>query len=432
MLSVSLLETMHSPDVRESLLYIHTEEGFNGYRRELLITQLTPIEESFLVCIRCKGIMREACSTNEGLLQVCFLCIENPEGPYQNVASARKSVLELKVKCPLSKRKCGWKGKMCDISKHLDDCPCYIVECSLDCGDIIQRGDVYLHQTTDCPMKPIKCEYCDNQFSPIKLIDHEEECKNTPTLCSNQCGMQVKKVNVDYHLKSECPLALSPCSFAQYGCGATLMKREEVNEHMRKNNELHTALLSEYIATTQTGILERISQLETCEKNRSKQIEELTKQNNKLSNKVRHLNEIIMTSLVGTMLRWRVVGFASDTNYYESPVFTIEGYTLRCNINLEDAKLQVKLSTIKGSGDKNAKWPFKGKSIVLLVNQDKENESLYFEGEEVELVRNFYDVSGDSINHNKRVCSIPIASVIRDPFCKKGMVVLYVLVKSVA
>ena len=423
---------MHRPDVRESLLYIHTEDGFNGYRRELLITQLTPIEESYLVCIHCKGIMREACSTNEGLLQVCFLCIENQEGPYQNLVSARKSVLELNVKCPLSDRKCGWKGKMCDISQHLDECVCYIIECSLDCGDIIQRGNALLHQTTDCPMKPIKCEFCNNRFSPILLIDHEEECKNTPIICSNQCGMQVKKADIDYHLKSECPNSLSPCSFDQYGCSATQMKRESLKEHMRSNNELHTALLSEYIATTQTAVLERISQLESAERDRSKQMEELSKQNNKLSNKVRHLNDIIMTSLVGTLLRWRIVGFASDTNYYESPALVIEGYTLKCNISLEDAKLQVKLSTIKGPGDKNAKWPFKGKSIVLLVNQDRENESLYFEGEDVELVRNFYDNLGDSINHNKRVCSIPIASVIRDPFCKKGVVSLYVLVKAIA
>ena len=426
------METMHRPDVRESLLYTHTEDGFGGYRRELLIAQLTPIEESFLVCTCCKGIMREACSTNEGLLQVCFMCVENPEGSYQNLASARKSVLELKVKCPLSNRKCEWKGKMCDISQHLDECPYYIIECSLDCGEIVQRGNIMLHQTTDCPMKPIKCKFCNKDFPPILLIDHEEECKNTAILCTNKCGVQVKKVDIEYHLKSECPNSLSPCSFAQYGCGATHMKREEVREHMRSNNELHTALLSEYIATTQTVVLERISQLETAEKHSAEQMEELTKQNNKLSNKLRHLNDIIMTSLIGTMLRWRIVGFASDTSYYESPVFAFEGYTLKCNISLEDAKLQIKLGTIKGAGDKNAKWPFRGKSIVLLVNQDRENESLYFEGEEVELARNFYDVSGDSVNQNKRVCSIPIASVIRDPFCKKGVVMLYVLVKSVA
>ncbi|KAI6648012.1 TNF receptor-associated factor 4 [Oopsacas minuta] len=422
---------MQKPDVREKLLYIQTEDGFNGFKRELLTTQLTPIEDSFLACNKCKGIMREACSTNEGLLQVCFMCIENPQNPYQNLVAARKSVLELNVKCPLQKRGCDWNGKICEISQHVDECPCYQIECSLDCGVIHQRKSALQHINIECTMRPVNCEFCDKLVSPTLLIQHLNECENTKMDC-NSCGMQVKKINMEFHLKTECSERSLPCTYAQYGCSAIQLKKDEVKDHMRINNELHTALLSEYIASTQTDIMERICQLEEVDKHRSAQIEELTKQNNKLSNKIRHLNNVFMTSLAGSRLRWKISGFASDTTLYESPTFSLEGYIFKCSISIEDAKAHVKVSTLKSGGDKNAKWPFRGKSIVMLVNQDREDESLYFHGDEIELARNFYETPWDSVNQNKRICSIPIASVIRDPFCKKGTVMIYVLVQSLA
>ena len=420
---------MYHPDVKENLLYIQTEDGFNGYKRDLLATQLTQIEESFLACTKCKGIMREACSTHEGMLQVCFQCIEDPLSPYQNLVAARKSVVELNVTCPLHVRKCEWKGKMCDISQHLDECPYYQVECSLECGVVLERRTVQLHLTTECTMRPVNCEFCDKPIPPTQLTQHLYDCQNMKITC-NSCGMEVKKINMEIHLKTECPNRSLPCTYAVYGCSATELKLDEVKNHITMNTELHTALLSEYIAKTQTGLLEKMSQLEESDRRKGEQIEELTKQNSRLYNKVRQLNDVIMTSLAGAMLRWKIVGFASDVNLYESPSFSFDGYTFRCAINLEDAKLHVKLGTLKGGADKNAKWPFRGKSIVILVNQDRENDSLYYEGEEVELARNFYDAAGDSVNQNKRVCSIPIASVIRDPFCKKGAVMLYVLVRS--
>ena len=422
---------METPDIREKLLFMQTAEGFSGYKQSLLLTELTPIEESFLICAKCKGIMRDACTINEGMLQACLYCIEITEAAYQSLASARKSVLELAIMCPLHMRGCDWKGKICDLTKHVDECLCFMIECSLGCGMVLQRCDVTLHENTDCAKLKVECNLCQRKVSSAELPLHQEECRESLVECRNACGMQIKLGEAAAHLKSECMNSVHDCSYVRYGCGATQLRRQQLGEHMRENSELHTALFNASIASTQKDLLDRITRLEETDRQKSVQMEELAKQNTKLGNKVRYLNAIVMTSLIGTALRWKITGFGSDAIHYESPGFALEGYAFKCSILLEDVKLHVKLSTVKGAGDKTVKWPFRGKSIVVLVNQDRENESLHFEGEDgLELARNFYEGTGDSVNQNKKICTIPIASVIRDPYCKKGTVLIYVLLKS--
>ena len=87
----------------ELLCISQQESGFGGYKRELLVQNLSVLEENLVVCPKCKGIMRDASVWNG--LTSCFDCSEN------SMCSSKSDLLRdniaiMQTKCPLYDRGC--------------------------------------------------------------------------------------------------------------------------------------------------------------------------------------------------------------------------------------------------------------------------------------------------------------------------------------
>ena len=75
------VEEIPYSDEIEGLVYKRLDGRYRGWRVELLVEKLTnKLEEKFLLCSCCRGLMRDACLLEkEGKQELgCFVCI--PEG----------------------------------------------------------------------------------------------------------------------------------------------------------------------------------------------------------------------------------------------------------------------------------------------------------------------------------------------------------------
>ena len=95
MATLPVEETESSEEI-EGLVYKRLEGRYRGWRVELLEEQLTSkLEERFLLCSYCSGVVRDACLLErEGKQELrCLVCV--PEGiPWQPVEMSRESVNE--------------------------------------------------------------------------------------------------------------------------------------------------------------------------------------------------------------------------------------------------------------------------------------------------------------------------------------------------
>ena len=95
MATLPMEETESSEEI-EGLVYKRLEGRYRGWRVELLEEQLTnKLEEKFLLCSYCSGVMRDACLLErEGKQELrCLVCI--PEGvSWQPSLMSRESINE--------------------------------------------------------------------------------------------------------------------------------------------------------------------------------------------------------------------------------------------------------------------------------------------------------------------------------------------------
>ena len=82
---------------------------------------------------------------------------QNPNIP------VRKMVNSLKCSCPLKERGCGWRGTLEYCEDHLAMCGYVRDECSLECGEVLQRNELKLHKDS-CPCRKVKCKHCFRDF----------------------------------------------------------------------------------------------------------------------------------------------------------------------------------------------------------------------------------------------------------------------------
>ena len=97
MATLPVEETESSEEI-EGLVYKRLEGRYRGWRVELLEEQLTSkVEERFLLCSYCSGIMRDACLLErEGKQELrCLVCI--PEGIPCDTLEMNREVINEKI-----------------------------------------------------------------------------------------------------------------------------------------------------------------------------------------------------------------------------------------------------------------------------------------------------------------------------------------------
>ena len=95
MATLPVEDIQYSEEIEE-LVYKKLDGSYRGWKVELLVEQITSkLEEKFLLCSYCSGLMRDACLLQkEGKQELrCLVCI--PEGiPWQPVEMSRETINE--------------------------------------------------------------------------------------------------------------------------------------------------------------------------------------------------------------------------------------------------------------------------------------------------------------------------------------------------
>ena len=211
-------KSYNSVDSKEQLILVQTgEEEFGGYKQDLLVNTLNEVEIDFYVCTQCKGVMRNACQLGEEQIPVCETCV-GKKGSILPMMKARKKIPELKVNCPLATRGCEWNGTLDEFDKHLDVCQEFIIECKYDCGVIIKRCELNNHCNNECLNRKVSCEHCQSMIVYKELNQHFKECPEFPLLCPNNCATSLKCKQIDSHIETYCPNTVVECRYERFGC----------------------------------------------------------------------------------------------------------------------------------------------------------------------------------------------------------------------
>ena len=214
-------------EIGRELCLVRGKRGGNlGYKKEILIENLSERESTIFVCIRCQGLMREVC-TSSGGEQFCSFCKKGDEQTHPNI-QMDNMILSFKSSCPLIARGCKWLGVLGGCQNHLDTCGYVYETCKLRCGVVLQRNELSVHEMEKCPQRLLECEHCNNEFKSCVLHIHVDNCPKMEVSCELKCGKIMCCEDMTQHLKQECGLMEVSC---ELGCGKE-MTRNELRIHM--------------------------------------------------------------------------------------------------------------------------------------------------------------------------------------------------------
>ena len=163
------------PEIGRDLCRVRTEGGkYCGYKKNILIENLSERDNAISMCPRCKGILRELCMSTGGE-QFCSCCKKEGEQTTTNV-HMNNMILCFKCCCPLMVRGCDWVGTLGDCENHLDTCGYVQEKCKLKCGVVLQRNNHVTHEKDDCIQRIVKCEHCKKNFKFRELTKHLDVC----------------------------------------------------------------------------------------------------------------------------------------------------------------------------------------------------------------------------------------------------------------
>ncbi|XP_065674838.1 TNF receptor-associated factor 5-like isoform X1 [Hydra vulgaris] len=114
------------------------------------------------LCLSCSEEMRKR---NNGVL-VCPLdnTILKPGQTFRDKAIER-DILQLKVKCNHSLKKCQWTGELKAINNHLGSCEYQEVKCPNEqCSTSLLRKELTDHLKTKCTYRLSNCQHCNQKI----------------------------------------------------------------------------------------------------------------------------------------------------------------------------------------------------------------------------------------------------------------------------
>ena len=249
-----------SIDSKEQLILVQTGQGkFGGYKQDLLVNTFNEMEIEFYVCTECKGVMRNACQMGEEQIIVCETCV-GEKGSILPMMKARKKISELSANCPLATRGCEWNATLSEVSQHLDVCQEFLIKCKYDCGVIIKKCELNNHCNNECVNRKVSCECCRSMIVYKELNQHFKECPEFQLLCPNNCATSLKRKQIDSHIETDCPNTVVECRYERFGC-KQVVKRCEMEEHKKTNEIKHLEMTTSFAVSRIEKLEATISQL---------------------------------------------------------------------------------------------------------------------------------------------------------------------------
>ena len=166
-------------------------------------------------------------------------------------------------------------------------CPFMELKC-LYCSNLFQRSKLLEHQNSLCPLRPTVCTYCDKYCSSNEDVTttHWSRCAYYPINCSNECGKIMQRQDLAIHIATQCPLAEVDCDFKEAGCKTRLL-RKDMEVHLDDNVVRHLSLMS----SSHSKVLMAVGEHDNLLKNLIHSTERLQRKTVKLSQTLDTVNQ---------------------------------------------------------------------------------------------------------------------------------------------
>ena len=417
---------------------IATPNEIGGYEDKFVETVLDryvcnichlPSRDPYLsVC--CGHVFCKSCLENVKkavtISNACPVCRDDEFVTFPNKQLDRE-VKSLHVMCTNKERGCEWQGELNDIDIHLvnsDGCQFESVNCSYECGKMLQRQYLTGHVKTECPRRIIDCQYChitgEHQFIEG---EHKERCPKLPIPCPNKCELgSVPREGMEVH-KKECPLEMVQCEYHNVGCEQRMMRKRK-RQHEEEKMEEHLSITNRRLADTHSQLntaLEQINTLMVILHQTAGQTASRTHAVSTVSVAQWWAKLTAMSLLIksgdqlcpvtmnitkfsrrkGDHLEWCSDSFYSHDKGYKM-CLCVYPADLTSSTTDEDTHMSVYLCLMKGPHDDELTWPLRGKFEVKLLNQisdcEHHSETIAYDD------RTEDDVAGRVTDHGDNAC----------------------------
>ncbi|XP_077986432.1 TNF receptor-associated factor 2-like [Glandiceps talaboti] len=245
-----------------------------GYSKEIF---LSAPEVKFL-CTSCHLILKDPVQTYCGhrycrsciddmLSQpghhVCVECGEDDDDPESLITTSQifpdkaiqRELRSVTVKC--INDGCDWEGHFKDYEDHVQVCDYEVIACiKRGCDQRILRGNLVNHLDTQCAMRVVQCEYCDEDVTWKELKAHHAKCPKFLMTCTF-CGKKnIPREKYGDHIdavKGDCKKKVAPCKYQNVGC-KEMVEVEKMSQHLEKTKTQHLDLLHAEISVVNEAL----------------------------------------------------------------------------------------------------------------------------------------------------------------------------------
>ena len=256
----------------------------------------------------------------------------------------------LPVNCLNMAKGCKWKGAVKSAKNHLATCKYQDVECTNECGTVVQRRNLDSHLTKDCPKRPHKCLLCDElgEYQYITGAGHLDICPNQLIACP-LCSREKKRHSMESH-QVKCRVEPVSCHYQSVGCAAR-PRRQDLPQHNLTAMSDHLRLAIQVIGRlrAENAYLGRIVSMGPL---RSEIL--------KMENVSRFLNA---RSAKGRS--WHSSNFSTNST---------KGYTAFLRVDFNSATtgfVSCYISVTAGKHGTDLEWPFSGIFTVSILNHSE-------------------------------------------------------------
>ena len=154
-----------------------------------------------------------------------------------------RNVKEMKVYCPNKHKGCSWQDKVNEVPAHLTrNCQHEDVECTNQCGQMVQRQHFSRHISNECQFRTAKCKYCRTEGQHVYILgQHKQTCPKYPVPCPNGCKVtDLLQENLPAH-RQVCLLEPVPCEYFKEGCTEKVPRQNQA-KHNKEYMERHLTL----------------------------------------------------------------------------------------------------------------------------------------------------------------------------------------------
>ena len=335
-------------------------------------------------CPLCLHVTREPFLTSccgQHFCQVCITKIltDNKPCPFCKNTSfstfldkkQKRRVLDLKVYCDKKTEGCQWVSGLGELEEHLvEKCQFVEVNCSNNCGLVMQRQLLEAHRLRFCLNRPHDCEHCNLRGTYQEIEDHYRMCPKYPVSCLNECGVSpLERDQLEDHLR-ECPLQLVECELREMGC-EEMVKRKDLVKHMEEGTQKHLTLIASKYLKSQADVHERFNKLEEENEGLRKevcslkgQLEQYRKYHSSNLQKI-HVNLTTLRKQSPTLTVLLYKRWENDTTFHTFP----SNCKMKINLYPLKKKLDIELTHVPSEVDDTLQWPKWFTMTVKLVNQ---------------------------------------------------------------